>query len=57
MSLYTDYLKEIDARKEQDLHPKPIETAELTRELIAQIKDVGHEHRDGSLNFFRALRV
>ena len=52
MSLYTDYLKEIDARKEQDLHPKPIETAELTSELIAQIKDVGHEHRDGSLNFF-----
>ncbi len=52
MSLYTDYLKEIDARHEQGLHPKPIETAELTRELIAQIKDVDHAHREASLKFF-----
>ena len=52
MSLYTDYLKEIDARKEQGLHPKPIEDAALVAELIEQIKDRGHEHRDDSLKFF-----
>lgn len=52
MSLYTDYLSEIEARKSQGLNPKPIETAALLKELIAQIKDSGHEHRKGSLDFF-----
>jgi len=52
MSLYTDYLAEIDARREQGLNPKPIDGAELTAEIIAQIKDAGNEHRDASLNFF-----
>ncbi|MEL7340494.1 MAG: bifunctional aconitate hydratase 2/2-methylisocitrate dehydratase, partial [Bacteroidota bacterium] len=52
MSLYTEYLKEIEARKEQGLHPKPIDGAELLSEVIAQIKDVGHEHREASLDFF-----
>ena len=52
MSLYTNYLKEIDERKEHGLHPKPVETAELTSALIEQIKDLGHEHRAQSLNFF-----
>ncbi|MEM8592519.1 MAG: bifunctional aconitate hydratase 2/2-methylisocitrate dehydratase, partial [Pseudomonadota bacterium] len=53
MSLYTDYLAEIETRKsEEGLHPKPIDDAELVRELIAQIKDVGHEHRPESLHFF-----
>ena len=42
MSLYTDYLTEIEARKEQGLHPKPIDDAALVSELIAQIKDTGH---------------
>ena len=51
MSLYAAYLEEIETRKSQDLHPKPIDGAELTQEIIAQIKDAGHEHRDQSLNF------
>ena len=52
MGLYTDYLAEIDARKQQGLHPKPIEDAELVEVLIAQIEDTGHEHRADSLKFF-----
>ena len=52
MSLYTDYLKQIETRKEQGLHPKPIEDADFVEELIAQIKDLQHEHRAQSLHFF-----
>ena len=51
MSLYTDYLDEIETRKSQGLHPKPIEDAALVDELIVQILDDGHEHRDDSLKF------
>ncbi|MEC8042088.1 MAG: hypothetical protein VX181_15530, partial [Pseudomonadota bacterium] len=52
MSLYTDYLNEIATRKEQGLNPKPIDDGALVSELIAQIKDLGNEHRADSLNFF-----
>lgn len=52
MSLYTDYLTEIETRKGQGLHPKPIEDGALVEELIAQIEDAGSEYRDDSLNFF-----
>ena len=52
MSLYTDYLNEIETRKGQGLHPKPIDDGALVAELIAQIKDAGNEHRADSLNFF-----
>ena len=52
MSLYTDYLTEIETRKEQDLNPKPIDDGALLAEIIEQIKDTGNEHRDASLNFF-----
>ncbi|MBI1495036.1 bifunctional aconitate hydratase 2/2-methylisocitrate dehydratase [Halocynthiibacter styelae] len=52
MSLYTDYLSEIETRKTQDLHPKPIEDGALVAEIIEQIKDGGNEHREASLNFF-----
>lgn len=52
MSVYLEYLKEIEVRKAQGLHPKPIEGAELTTEIINQIKEVGNEHRDSSLKFF-----
>ena len=48
MSLYTDYLEQIETRKEQGLHPKPIEYADLVEVLIAQIKDTQHEHREGA---------
>ncbi|MEO1712438.1 MAG: bifunctional aconitate hydratase 2/2-methylisocitrate dehydratase, partial [Bacteroidota bacterium] len=52
MSLYKDYLKEIADRKEQGLHPKPIDGADLLSEVIEQIKDVNHEFREDSLQFF-----
>ena len=52
MSLYTDYLAEIEERKTQNLHPKPIDGADLTAEIIAQIKDPANEHRESSLEFF-----
>ena len=52
MSLYEDYIKEIEERKGQGLHPKPIDGAELLSEVIAQIKDVNNQHRKDSVNFF-----
>lgn len=52
MSLYADYLAEIETRKTQGLAPKPIEDGPLTSEIIAQIKDTANEHREASLNFF-----
>ena len=52
MSSYADYLAEIEDRKKQDLHPKPIEDGALVEELIARIKDSGNEQRGASLNFF-----
>ncbi|MDD0851654.1 bifunctional aconitate hydratase 2/2-methylisocitrate dehydratase [Halobacteriovorax sp. GB3] len=52
MSLYLDYLKEIEERKGQNLHPKPIDDSALLNEIIAQIKDTNNEHRKESLNFF-----
>ncbi|WP_282074209.1 bifunctional aconitate hydratase 2/2-methylisocitrate dehydratase [Maribacter aquivivus] len=52
MSIYKDYLKEIEERKSQGLHPKPIDGAELLSQIIEQIKDVDNEYREDSLNFF-----
>jgi aconitate hydratase 2/2-methylisocitrate dehydratase len=52
MSLYEEYLKEIEGRKGQGLHPKPIDGADLLSEIISQIKDTGNPHREDSLKFF-----
>ena len=52
MNIYNDYLKEIEERKAQGLHPKPIDDAELLSEIISQIKDAGNVHREDSLKFF-----
>ncbi len=52
MNIYDDYIKEIEERKAQGLHPKPIESAELLSEIIGQIKDAGHANRADSLKFF-----
>ncbi len=49
---YKDYIKEIEARKAQGLHPKPIDGAELLSEIISQIKDATNAHREDSLKFF-----
>jgi len=51
MSRYQEYLQEIEERKSQGLHPKPIDDAELLKEIIIQIKDINNAHRDDSLNF------
>ena len=52
MTTYDDYLKEIEDRKANGLHPKPIDSAELVLELIDQIKDVNHPSRKDALHFF-----
>jgi aconitate hydratase 2/2-methylisocitrate dehydratase len=52
MTRYQAYLQEIEERKGQSLHPKPIDDAALLSEIIEQIKDSTNEHREASLNFF-----
>ena len=52
MSLYTDYLTEIETRKGEGLHPKPIDDGALVAELIANIEEDGNPQREASLNFF-----
>ena len=52
MNTYNDYIKEIEERKGQGLHPKPIDGAELLSEIIAQIKDLDNADRKDSLQFF-----
>ena len=52
MSIYKDYILQIRERKGQDLHPQPIDNAELLSKIIEQIKDLNNEHRLDSLNFF-----
>jgi aconitate hydratase 2/2-methylisocitrate dehydratase len=51
MSIYLEYIKEIEDRKAQGLSPKPIDGGELLAEIIAQIKDLDNEHREQSLDF------
>ncbi|SHH81149.1 bifunctional aconitate hydratase 2/2-methylisocitrate dehydratase [Flavobacterium defluvii] len=52
MNIYKDYIQEIEERKNQGLHPKPIDSAELLSEIIAQIKDLNNPYREDSLKFF-----
>jgi aconitate hydratase 2/2-methylisocitrate dehydratase len=52
MNIYKDYIQEIEERKGQGLHPKPIDGAELLSEIIEQIKDLNNEYREDSLKFF-----
>lgn len=52
MNIYKDYIKEIEERKGQGLHPKPIDTAELLSEIITQIKELNNPNREDSLQFF-----
>ncbi|OGS70002.1 MAG: aconitate hydratase [Flavobacteria bacterium RIFCSPLOWO2_12_FULL_31_7] len=52
MNIYKEYIKEIEERKGQGLHPKPIDSAELLSEIITQIKDVNNSDRANSLQFF-----
>lgn len=52
MNLYLEYLREIEERKDQGLHPKPIDDGPLLAEIIGRIEDLGNEHREDSLRFF-----
>jgi len=52
MNIYNDYIKEIEERKGQGLHPKPIDSADLLNEIIAQIKDTNNANRADCLKFF-----
>jgi aconitate hydratase 2/2-methylisocitrate dehydratase len=52
MSIYKEYLKQIEERKELGLHPQPIDGAELLSKIIDQIKDVENEDREDSVHFF-----
>lgn len=52
MSIYLEYIQEIEERKNNGLNPKPIDGAELVSEVICQIKDVNNQFREDSLNFF-----
>ncbi|MEM6911334.1 MAG: bifunctional aconitate hydratase 2/2-methylisocitrate dehydratase [Verrucomicrobiota bacterium] len=51
MSLYLEYLKEIEERKAEGLNPKPIDEGKLVEEIISQIKDPTNEHKKDSLIF------
>lgn len=51
MSLYQNYIQEIEDRKTQGLHPLPIDCGGLLAEIISQIKDPSHSHRKDSLDF------
>jgi aconitate hydratase 2/2-methylisocitrate dehydratase len=52
MSVYLDYLAEIESRRIQGLAPKPIDDGGLIFEIIALIRDTGNEHRADALKFF-----
>jgi len=52
MNTYNDYIQEIEERKSQGLHPKPIDGAELLSDIIAQIKDLNNPNREDSIQFF-----
>ena len=51
MSLFNDYLKEIESRKNTGLHPKPIDNANLAREVIEIIENGDAPERDRALKF------
>ena len=51
MSLFDDYLAEIEERKKQALKPKPIDDGALTAELIGHITDAASPHRAACLDF------
>ena len=51
MSLYQEYLKDIEVRKAKGLSPKPIEDAFLTKEVISNIKELNNKDRKDSLNY------
>ena len=51
MTEYKKYINEIEKRKALNLNPKPIDTANLIKEIILQIKEENHPEREKSLDF------
>ena len=52
MNTYQDYLKEIEERKENGLHPKPIDGDVLLLDIIKHINDKDSNYRKDCLQFF-----
>ncbi len=52
MNSYNNYQDQILERKSEGLNPLPIDGSDLMSDIIEQIKDEGHEHREDSLNLF-----
>jgi aconitate hydratase 2/2-methylisocitrate dehydratase len=52
MSIYQEYLKEIEERKTQGLNPKPIDGGDLIKEVITLVKNESAEGREEALKFF-----
>ena len=52
MSIYKDYLNQIENRKKLELQPQPIDGKDLLSEIVSQIKDINHTYRAESLDFF-----
>jgi len=52
VSLFADYLLEIESRKEQNLKPKPIDDGALLAEVIDHITDTASKHRSACLDYF-----
>ena len=52
MSIYKDYLNQIENRKKLGLQPQPIDGKDLLSEIVSQIKDINHTYRAESLDFF-----
>ena len=52
MNAYDRYLEEIEQRKQQGLHAKPIDAAELASEIVTILQDPSNPHREDALRFF-----
>jgi len=52
MKAYNNYLKEIQERKNEQLEPKPIDSSDITNDIINIIKDPQHNDRESALKFF-----
>ncbi len=49
MSLYQDYIDEIEERKKKDLQPKPIDDGALTQEIVSIISNSKNDDREEAL--------
>ena len=52
MHLYIEYLKEIEKRKKQNLSPKPIDSAMLTKDIIFCLQDPQSKYKKDATHFF-----